>query len=137
MAELRVSFDGAFLCRAISPELAGETIALKDIIRARNERRRELRTTLAEREATVEALLQPVALELVAPGLRQADAWSVRWRCHRRANQIQPAPRSFVTPLDETREALTPASCQWELVITWRKRANRQSWSGEGFDSGF
>ena len=32
--------------------------ALKDIIRARNRRRRELRTTLAEREATVEALLR-------------------------------------------------------------------------------
>jgi putative transposase len=42
----------------INPELAGETVALKDIIRARNQRRRELRTTLAEREATVEALLR-------------------------------------------------------------------------------
>jgi putative transposase len=41
-----------------TPELAGETIGLKDIIRARNQRRRELRTTLAEREATVEALLR-------------------------------------------------------------------------------
>lgn len=58
MAELRVYFGGAFLCRAISPELAGETIALKDIIRARNQRRRELHATLADREATVEALLQ-------------------------------------------------------------------------------
>ena len=58
MAELRVYFGDAFLCRAINPELAGETVALKDIIRARNQRRRELRTTLAERAATVEALLQ-------------------------------------------------------------------------------
>ena len=48
----------AFLCRAINPELAGETIALKDIIRARNRRRRELRATLAEREAMVAALLR-------------------------------------------------------------------------------
>ena len=47
----------AFLCRAICPDLAGETIALKDIIRARNAHRRELRATLAERAATVEALL--------------------------------------------------------------------------------
>ena len=58
MAELRVYFGDSFLCRAINPELAGETIGLKDIIRARNQRRRELRTTLAEREATVDALLR-------------------------------------------------------------------------------
>jgi putative transposase len=58
MAELRVYLSDTFVCRAINPELAGETIGLKDIIRARNHRRRELRTTLAEREATVEALLR-------------------------------------------------------------------------------
>jgi putative transposase len=58
MAEVRVYLGDAFLCRAITPELAGETIALKDIIRARNRRRRDLRATLAEREATVEALLR-------------------------------------------------------------------------------
>jgi len=53
-----VYFGDSFLCRAINPELAGETVALKDIIRARNRRRRELRATLADREATVEALLR-------------------------------------------------------------------------------
>ena len=58
MAELRVYFGDTFLCRAINPELAGETIGLKDIIRARNAHRRQLRATLADREATVEALLQ-------------------------------------------------------------------------------
>ena len=58
MAEVRVYFGENFLCRAINPELAGETVALKDIIRARNRRRRELRATLVEREATVEALLR-------------------------------------------------------------------------------
>jgi putative transposase len=57
LAELRVYFGDGFVCRAICPELAGETIALKDIIRARNAHRRQLRTTLADREATVEALL--------------------------------------------------------------------------------
>lgn len=58
MAEVRVYFGESLLCRAINPELAGETVALKDVIRARNRRRRELRTTLAAREATVEALLR-------------------------------------------------------------------------------
>src|SRR5207302_256481 len=57
LAELRVYFGDSFLCRAICPELAGETIALKDIIRARNGHRRQLRLTLAVREAMVEALL--------------------------------------------------------------------------------
>src|SRR6266700_470748 len=57
MAELRVYFHDEFVCRAINPELAGETIALKDIIRARNQRRRELQTTLTERRAIVETLL--------------------------------------------------------------------------------
>ena len=55
---MRVYFGDSFLCRAINPELAGETVALKDIIRARNRRRRELRTTLAEHEVMVEALLR-------------------------------------------------------------------------------
>jgi putative transposase len=58
LAELRVYLGDSFLCRAINPELAGETVALKDIIRARNEHRRQLRATWADREATVEALLQ-------------------------------------------------------------------------------
>jgi putative transposase len=58
MAELRVYFRNEFVCRAINPELAGETIALKDIIRARNQRRRELQTTLSERRALVESLIE-------------------------------------------------------------------------------
>ncbi len=57
LAELRVYLGDTFLCRAICPELAGETIALKDIIRARNTHHRQLRATLTDREATVEALL--------------------------------------------------------------------------------
>jgi len=53
LAELRVYFDDSFLCRAICPELAGETIALKDIIRARNGHRRQLRETLLNATAAV------------------------------------------------------------------------------------
>ena len=58
MAEIRVFHDNRFLCRAICAELAGETISLHDIIRARNRRRRDLRQTLQERARTVEALLE-------------------------------------------------------------------------------
>ena len=74
LAELRVYFGDSFLCRAICPELAGETIALKDIIRARNGHRRQLRTTLAEREATVEALLGLRRGFDTQPGLLETEA---------------------------------------------------------------
>jgi len=57
MAEIRVFHDHRFLCRAICAELAGETIALREIIQTRNHRRKELRHTLQERARTIEALL--------------------------------------------------------------------------------
>ena len=57
MAEIRIFHDQRFLCRAICAELAGETIALRDIMQARNRRRRELRHTLQDRARTVEVLL--------------------------------------------------------------------------------
>ena len=57
MAEIRLFHHHRFLCRAICAELAGETIALRDIMQARNRRRRELRETLHDRCRTVEALL--------------------------------------------------------------------------------
>jgi putative transposase len=57
MAEIRIFHDQRFLCRAICAELAGETIALRDIMRTRNRRRRHLRHTLQARARTVEALL--------------------------------------------------------------------------------
>jgi putative transposase len=58
MAEIRVFYNDRFLCRAISAEIAGETIALRDIVRVRNSRRRELRSILDSRQKTVDALLQ-------------------------------------------------------------------------------
>jgi putative transposase len=58
MAEIRVFHDHRFLCRAICAELAGETISLRDIIRARNRRPRDLRQTLQERARMVDVLLE-------------------------------------------------------------------------------
>ena len=55
MAEVRLFHRGKFLCRAICPELAGQTVALRDIRLAREQRRRDLRTTLRERRETVES----------------------------------------------------------------------------------
>jgi putative transposase len=72
LAELRIYHQDRFLCRAICPELAGTTIALKDLIRARDARRRDLRTRLGERADLVERLLAvhvepPLAAEPAAP----------------------------------------------------------------------
>jgi putative transposase len=53
MAEIRVYYQNAFLCRAICQELAGETISLKDIQHARNQRRRQVREQVADRQNVV------------------------------------------------------------------------------------
>jgi putative transposase len=58
LAEVRVYHNNAFLCRAICQELAGETVSLKDIIRARQKRKRELRKTIAERKSLMDTLLE-------------------------------------------------------------------------------
>jgi putative transposase len=58
MGEIRVFHEDRFLCRAISAELAGETIPLRDIVRARNARRKQLRLILHDRQKMVDTLLQ-------------------------------------------------------------------------------
>ena len=58
MGEMRVFHGEGFLCRAVSADLAGETVPLREIIRARNRRRRELRAVLKDRQQAVETLLE-------------------------------------------------------------------------------
>jgi len=53
LAELRVFFEDRFVCRAICPELSGQTVSLKEIVAARQRGRRELRGEIVEREALV------------------------------------------------------------------------------------
>ena len=57
MAEIRVYHQERFLCRAVCQELAGETVSLKDIIRARRRRTRELHQQLAVRQSLIDQLL--------------------------------------------------------------------------------
>ena len=49
MGEIRVFHEEGFLCRAVSVDLAGETVPLREIIRSRDQRRRELRALLKNR----------------------------------------------------------------------------------------
>ena len=58
MAEIRVFYEDRFLCQAVCPELAGAAIPLREILRARNRRRQELRGVLRDRQSAVDALLE-------------------------------------------------------------------------------
>jgi putative transposase len=57
MAEIRVFHQDRFVCRAICQELAGSTISLKEIEKARSERRKQVRAGLTTRAAVVEHFL--------------------------------------------------------------------------------
>jgi len=57
LAEIRVFHRDRFLARALCAELAGRTLALKDLTAARNARRRELRRGIGERDSVVDRLL--------------------------------------------------------------------------------
>ncbi|MFD9666585.1 Mu transposase C-terminal domain-containing protein [Rhodococcus sp. NPDC059968] len=56
LAEIRIYYRDQFLCRAVCAELADATISLKDLQRARTQRRRELRGTLTSRRSLADAL---------------------------------------------------------------------------------
>ncbi len=58
VAEVRVFHEGRFVCRAVCQELAGETVPLREVIRARERRRRDLRRTIQDRRKVVESLLE-------------------------------------------------------------------------------
>ncbi|MFP5378760.1 MAG: Mu transposase C-terminal domain-containing protein [Vicinamibacteria bacterium] len=57
LGEIRVFHRDRFLSRAVCAELAGRTLALKDLTAARNARRRELRRGIRERDSLVDRLL--------------------------------------------------------------------------------
>lgn len=57
MAEIRVFYHDRFLCRAICQDLAGQTVSLKEIQKARAERRKQVKAGLSTRAALVERLL--------------------------------------------------------------------------------
>jgi len=57
LAEIRVFYQDRFLCRAICQELSGQTVSLKEIEKARAERRKQVRAGLDSRKAVVEHFL--------------------------------------------------------------------------------
>ncbi len=57
LAEIRVFYQDRFVCRAICQELAGQTVSLKEIEKARSERRKQVRAGLSTRAAIVEQFI--------------------------------------------------------------------------------
>jgi len=49
VAEIRIFYNEKFLCRAICQELAGETVPVREIVRVRRTRHRELRQIIEDR----------------------------------------------------------------------------------------
>lgn len=66
IAEIRVFHRGRFLCRAIDPDHAGQTVTLKDIQSARRAQRRALRTQINERVKRVTDFL-PAPVSTAVP----------------------------------------------------------------------
>lgn len=86
LAEIRVFTEAGFLCRAICPELAGAEIGLKDLVRARDARRRDLRAGITDRAALVERLLG-VQAEAPTPPPSEEPAAPATPRLKRYANE--------------------------------------------------
>lgn len=66
MAEVRVFHRNTFLCRAVNPDHAGQSVALKDIQTARAAYRRRLRSEIRQRKARVADYLSAVLNSSVA-----------------------------------------------------------------------
>ncbi len=57
MTEIRVYYQSKFLCRVICPDLSTETVTLKEIKAARNQRRKQLKQQIKDRVSIVDALM--------------------------------------------------------------------------------
>lgn len=58
LAEIMVYSNNRFLCRAICRELADTTLSLKSLIKARNERRKDLQKSITSRKTIVDRFLE-------------------------------------------------------------------------------
>jgi len=86
MAEIRVYHQQRFLCRAVCQELAGETVSLKEIIRARRRRTRELHQQLAVRQSLIDQVVASsgprVAHTPPAPGAEETPPPAIKRYLH-------------------------------------------------------
>lgn len=83
MAEIRVFHNGKFLCRAVSPELADQTISFRELQAVRTARRRQLRSALDQRRSLVDDIARPTAPATTTPTTSQPAAPRPRLRRYR------------------------------------------------------
>lgn len=57
IAEIRVFYQDKYLCTAIAPEISDYTVDLKEIVSARNKRRKELKNQINARKSVVEEII--------------------------------------------------------------------------------
>jgi putative transposase len=57
LAEIRIFLNNQFLCRAICEEISGQKMDIKEVIRARNRRRKQLTSRMKDRTEMVETYL--------------------------------------------------------------------------------
>jgi putative transposase len=74
MAEIRVFHQGRFVCRALCQELAGATISLKEIEKARSLRRKQVRTDLSTRAAMVNHYVEVHNIPQLAPKTAETES---------------------------------------------------------------
>lgn len=58
LAEIRVFYEERYLCTAISPEIAGYTVDLKEIVAARNKRKRTLQKLITPDKTVIEEIVE-------------------------------------------------------------------------------
>ena len=88
LAEIHVFYRDQFVCHAICQELAGQTVSLKEIEKARVERRKQVRSGLTTRRAVVEQFLAVHQEEAPSPpsGENKQDRETARPRLKRYIN---------------------------------------------------
>jgi putative transposase len=92
ITEIRVFHRNRFLCRAISPEHAGETITLKDLQAARAAHRRALREQISQRLTAITDYLpgHPQGHAMPAPAAAPRRAPASRLRTYREDTREHP-----------------------------------------------
>ncbi len=89
MAEIRIFYHDRFLCRAICQELSGQTVSLKEIEKARSERRKQVRAGLSTRATLVEQFITAHQEETPSkpPAAREPNRDPTRPRLKRYINE--------------------------------------------------
>jgi putative transposase len=73
VAEIRVFHKNLFLCRAVSPEIARQTVTLKDIRQARNHRKQQLKGEIKSKAEMIDLLLGVHNEDTCSPFLLKND----------------------------------------------------------------